>query len=129
MNTASALPRLLLLEPDPMLRHTVALTARSTGLAEVIEAASLGSAQELLRSTSLTGLILSLGTDDSELVLIEQVRNSQAPGHADVKVAVMVDQCDTPLAQRMQAAGVSQIILRPFKVKTLLRTVQLMAAA
>lgn len=119
---------LLLLEPDFMVRHTVALTARSTGLADVQEAPSLKTAQDILRRTSFDGLLLALGNEDQELELIEQLRSGQTQSPAGAVVAVMVTQCDTARAEKLRLVGVNQIILRPFKVKTLLGTIQGLAA-
>lgn len=113
----------LLLEPDAMVRRTVALTARSTGLAEIQEAPSLKTAQEVLRREAFDGLLLALDDDDQELDLIERLRSGQTPSPASATVAVMVAQCDQTRAEKLRVAGVNQIILRPFKVKTLLNAI------
>lgn len=115
---------LLLLEPDYMVRHTVALTARSTGLAEVQEAPSIKTAQEILRQTAFDGLLLALSDEDHELELVEQLRSGKTQSPAGTTVAVMVSQCDTARAEKLRLIGVNQIILRPFKVKTLLGAIQ-----
>lgn len=120
--------RLLLLEPDYMLRHTVALTARGTGLAEVQEAPSLKTAQAALRSAAFDGLLLALDGDHAELELVERLRSGKTQSPAGATVIVMVDQCDTTTAEKLRTVGVDQIILRPFKVKTLLGTIQRIAA-
>lgn len=116
--------QLLLLEPDYMVRHTVALTARSTGLAEVQEAPSLKTAQEILRQKAFDGLLLALSNEDHEIELIEQVRLGKTQSAAGTTVAVMLTQCDAARAEKLRSIGVNQIILRPFKVKTLLGTIQ-----
>lgn len=128
MNTPENKKQLLLLEPDYMVRHTVALTARSTGLAEVQEAPSLKTAQEILRRTAFDGLLVALGDADQELELVEQLRSGKTQSPASAVVAVMVSQCDAPRAERLRLVGVNQIILRPFKVKTLLGTIRDLAA-
>jgi len=120
--------QLLLLEPDNMVRRTVALTARSTGLAEVSEATNLDSARGLLRSSTFDGVLLNLSTEDQELELIEYLRAGKTATPSRATIAVMVMQCDAKLAKKLQSLGVNQIILRPFKVKTLLTTIQAIAA-
>lgn len=124
MSTPSHKKQLLLLEPDYMVRHTVALTARSTGLAEVQEAPSLKTAQEILRQKTFDGLLLALGAEDHELDLIQQLRSGRTLSPASTSIAVMVSQCDNDRAEKLRLLGVNQIILRPFKVKTLLGTIQ-----
>lgn len=123
MNRPPARKRLLLLEPDHMVRHTVALTARSTGLADIHEVPSLKTAQEVLRQTTFDGLLLALDNNDQALDLIERLRSGQTPSPASASIAVMVMQCDQARAEQLRVAGVNQIILRPFKVKTLLQTI------
>lgn len=127
MNRPPARKCLLLLEPDPMVRHTVALTARSTGLADIHEAPSLKTAQEVLRQTTFDGLLLALDNNNQALDLIERLRSGQTPSPASASVAVMVTQCDQARAEQLRVAGVNQIILRPFKVKTLLQTIMSMS--
>lgn len=124
MNGTTAKKQVLLLEPDYMVRHTVAMTARSTGLAEIQEAPSLKTAQEILRRTPFDGLLLALSSEDHELDLIEQLRSGKTLSAASAVVAVMLTQCDTARAQKLRTVGVNQIILRPLKVKTLLGTIQ-----
>lgn len=124
MKTPPRGKQLLLLEPDYMARHTVALTARSTGLAEVHEAPSFKTAQEMLSQMTFDGLLLALGADDRELELVEQLRCGRTQSPAGAAVAVIVSQCDMARAEKLRLIGVNQIILRPFKVKTLLGTIQ-----
>ncbi|MDE2600559.1 MAG: hypothetical protein KGL40_13145 [Rhodocyclaceae bacterium] len=118
----------LLLEPDHMVRHTVALTARSTGLADIQEAPSFKTAQEVLRQAAFDGLLLALDNADMGLELIERLRSGQTLSPASASVTVMVVQCDQLRAERLRLAGVNQIILRPFKVKTLLNAIHDMSA-
>lgn len=124
MKSPSHGKQLLLLESDYMVRHTVALTARSTGLAEVHEAPSLKTAQELLNQMTFDALLLALGADDRELELVEQLRSGRTQSPAGAPVAVIVSQCDMARAEKLRLIGVNQVILRPFKLKTLLGTIQ-----
>jgi DNA-binding response OmpR family regulator len=128
MSTTQRKSSLLLLEPDHMLRRTVALTARSANLAEVREATSIDNARALLKSDAFDGVLLTLSTEDHELELIENVRAGKTASSSGATIAVMVTQCDADRAKKLQLLGVNQIILRPFKVKTLLTTIQAIAA-
>lgn len=124
MNAPIPSTTLLLLEPDYMLRHTVAMTARSTGMAIVQEAPSIDTAASLLQSSRFDGLLISLDAEDQALELIAQLRQGKTMSKPEVPVAVMLGRCDTPTAMKLQLAGIKQIVLRPFKVKTLLQAIQ-----
>lgn len=117
---------LLLLEPDYMVRHTVAMTARGTGLADVREAAGADTARSYLKSESFDGLLLSL--DDEAFDLIDAVRAGGTASPRNTPIVVMAEQSDASLAIKLQQAGITRIILRPFKVKTLLSTIQTLSA-
>ncbi|HZY19944.1 MAG TPA: response regulator [Ramlibacter sp.] len=54
-----ALPRVLLVEPQFVLRRTFAAAARDLGLAEVHEAANLGAAERLAALQSYAAVVLS----------------------------------------------------------------------
>lgn len=120
--------QLLLLEPDAMVRHTVAMTARSIGLAEIHEAARRESAWEKVRRNKFNGFLLALGSDKLELDIVSEIRAGKTPSSPGANVAVLVDQCDQELLQTLRLVGVDQIVVRPFKVKTLLGTIQRIAA-
>ena len=105
MKSSPARKNFLLLEPDHMVRHTVALTARSTGLAEIQEAPSLKTAQEVLQQTTFDGLLLALDSNEQALELVERLRSGKTPSPSGAAIAVMVAQCDQARAERLRLAG------------------------
>ena len=130
MSSSKRLRKLLLLEPDYMLRHTVALTARSAGLAVVKEAPSIDTAHALLQSDRFDGALVAFNDgDDQAMWLIEYMRSGRSLSSADMPIGVMVGKCNAETATRLQSIGINQIILRPFKVKTLLNTIQVLSTS
>jgi len=89
---SSALPRVLLVEPQFVLRRTVATVARDLRLADVDEAATLGAAEHLAQTQRYDGVVLSSGAApdaaDALARLVAQTRATRgllllAPAHAE----------------------------------------------
>ena len=121
------MPVMLLLEPTTLLRRTVALTARSLGLANVHEAASHVLAQSLLDRKAFDGALIAIddqhGVHDEEaLALLDKVRSGGTASAASMPIAVMTDRCDAALLAALRARGVNRILLKPFKARHLLDT-------
>jgi hypothetical protein len=51
---------MLLVEPEPLLRRTVSLTARTLGLGHVHEAASIDAARRLLAERRFNGAVIAV---------------------------------------------------------------------
>jgi CheY-like chemotaxis protein len=114
---------MLLVEPETMLRRTVALTARSLGMANVHEAASTVAARELLRQQRFDGAILSIDANGGhDLTLLDQLRQGRTISKASIPVAVLAAQCDSQLLETLRERGVNRIIIKPFRARALLDT-------
>ena len=120
-------PDMLLVEPATLLRRTVALTARSMGLATVHEAASHALALRLLKGTSFDGVLIAV--DDlqgeggtSAIGLLDQVRAGATASKTTIPIAVMLDQVDAPMLAALRARGVTRVLLKPFKARNLVDT-------
>ncbi len=120
-------PDMLLVEPATLLRRTVALTARSMGLATVHEAASHALALRLLKGTSFDGVLIAV--DDlqgdggtSAIGLLDQVRAGGTASKTTIPIAVMLDQVDAPMLAALRARGVTRVLLKPFKARNLVDT-------
>jgi CheY-like chemotaxis protein len=121
---------MLLVEPATLLRRTVALTARSLGLANVHEAASHALALRLLKDTAFDGALIAF--DSAHLVeqadgasaigLLDQVRAGSTASRTTIPIAVMIDQCDAATLAALRARGVSRVLLKPFKARNLVDT-------
>jgi len=114
---------MLLVEPETMLRRTVALTARSLGMAHIHEAASAGSARDMLRQQRFDGAVIAIDTfGGHDLSLLDQLRQGRTISKASIPVAVLAAQCDGKLLEALRERGVNRVILKPFRVRALLDT-------
>lgn len=124
----AARPALLLVEEAFVLRRTVALTARDLDIADVHEAASPSVALRLLAENRFNGLLLALQDEPAGLALIRQVRAGQTRAPANAAIAVMVEHCSADDIARLRGEQIQRIVIKPYKVKTLLEVLQVLAA-
>lgn len=120
--------RLLLLEPQFVLRRTVSVMARDLGLAEVQEATNATAAEKLLFERRFNALLIALDDDGESLDLLRRLRagnTSQAP---DLPVAATASACDIELATRLKQLDVSRLLLKPFKVRSMLEAISALSA-
>ena len=111
---------LLLVEPQFLLRRTVAAVARDMRLATPKELTSIEQAAALVATRAFGALFLSLDDEAAALELMSRVRNGDTKCAPHVPIAVMAAACDTPLALRLKHLEVRRLLLRPFKVKGVL---------
>jgi hypothetical protein len=111
---------LLLVEPQFLLRRTVAAVARDMRLADPKELTSIEQAEALVAIQPFDALFLSLDEEDAALALMVLVRSGGTRCAADIPIAVTAAACGTPLALRLKELDVRRLLLRPFKVKGVL---------
>ena len=111
---------LLLVEPQFLLRRTVAAVARNMRLANPKEVTSIEQASSLVSIQAFDALFLSLDEEDAALELMSRVRNGDTRCAPDIPIAVTAATCGTPLALRLKELEVRRLVLRPFKVKGVL---------
>ena len=111
---------LLLVEPQFLLRRTVAAVARDMRLAIPKEITTIEQAESLVSFHAFDALFLSLDEESAALELMSRVRNGNTKCARDVPIAVTAAACGTPLALRLKHLEVKRLILRPFKVKGVL---------
>lgn len=115
------LKRMLLVEPESMLRRTVALTARSLGLAEVQEAASPALARQMLNQQAFDGALIAIDAGAAfDLSLLDQVRLGRSASNAQIPLAVLAARCDDTLLAALRERNVERVVLKPFRARTLL---------
>lgn len=125
---ASALPHsMLLVEKDPLLRRTVALTARTLGIAHIHEAASQMAACRMLGERTYHGAVIALDFGERRYAqydfnLLDEIRESTEPSCRDMPLAVLVEHCDAVLLQELRHRKVTRVILKPFRARILLDT-------
>ena len=122
-------PCVLLADSNGLLRQTVAITARSAGLADVQEVSNLTSARQQLMQREFDALILRLDDQRSALQLLEAVRAGRTFTHKDVGVALIAEQCDHSLASETFTLGVRHLLLQPFRVKAVLTAMDALLSA
>ncbi len=111
---------LLLVEPQFLVRRTVAAVARDMRLANPKELTTIEQAGSLVSFHAFDALFLSLDEEAAALELMSRVRNGDTKCAADVPIAVTAAACSTPLALRLKHLDVKRLLLRPFKVKGVL---------
>ena len=111
---------LLLVEPQFLLRRTVAAVARDMRLAVPREATTIELAETLVTIHAFDALFLSLDEEDAALALMSRVRRGETQCARDIPIAVTAAACATPLALRLKELEVRRLLLRPFKVKGVL---------
>lgn len=116
---------MLLVEEQNLLRKTVSLTARSLGLGTVHEAATVQSAERMLRERAFHGAVISIdcGADGDclyNLSLLDKVRNGLSASPATIPIAVMVDHATAELMYELRERHINRVILKPFRAKILL---------
>lgn len=125
---------ILLVEPEPMLRRTVVMTARGLGLGQVHEAASNDAALRMLRSRTFHGAVVAVncigsGADRQyDLGLIDRLRADELPGKT-MPIAIMAEQATAELLSALRDRHISRVILKPFRARVLLETIEKFGAA
>jgi DNA-binding NtrC family response regulator len=120
---------MLLVEPETLLRRTVSLTARTLGLGQVHEAASIDAARRMLEQRRFDGAVIAVdcvehaGQHRYDMTLVEQVRQGLTLSAAGIPIAIMADQATPELVQELQDRQICRVILKPFRAKVLLETI------
>ena len=115
MQTVQTVPALLLLEPDSLLRGTVASPARRLRLENVHEATSAGAAERLLELHRFEMLMMALEGDGLALQLLSDLRVAWFASSGNIPVAEMTDACEGDLIDHLKSVLVHEIVLKPSK--------------
>lgn len=115
---------LLLVESQSLLRSTVASVARDLELARVDEVSSIDAAETRLARKRYDALLLSIEELVPTLHLLRRVRDGDFHGSADLAVVAMSHACDAELAEQLKLFEVRRLLLKPFKVKLLLQSIE-----
>lgn len=114
---------LLLIEPYFVMRRTVASVASGLQGIKVHEAPSVESASALLSGRAFDGFVVALEDQEAVLSLINSIRSGETLSPASASVAVTAEHCDVATIAALRELGVRRILVKPFKVKTILETV------
>lgn len=122
------LPRILLVEPDGLVRGTVVSVCRELQLADIVQAGSCDLAAKLLVDDSLQAGIVSLSDCGSGLALLTQMREGAFACAADMPVAMTAAGIDATMAGQLKALRIRRLLLKPFKIRDLVATVEALMA-
>lgn len=119
---------ILLVEPSNLLRRTVSLTVRSLGTAEVTEAATYPLAHQLCERRAFDAAVIAVEWPQPVdacrgLTLIQQLRSGDCASAASIPIAVLVESCNAELLQVLRACGVARILIKPFRVRDVIDTI------
>lgn len=122
-------PLLLLVDPNSLLRRTLALVARELNIALVVEANSHDLAQRMLEARSVQALLIDVDERLPALALLEGVRGGSLQCPRDTPIALTAGIVDAASLELFAQFGVKRVMLKPFKVKTALEVVQMLVDA
>lgn len=122
------MPQLLLVEPDNLVRNTVAGVCRELELAQVHHAASLSVGLQMLQSQPMDVLLLSMAETEPAIELITRLRAGGFSSPAEAPVAVMASSADAATVQRLKALKIRRLLLQPFKIHDVVHTVEALCA-
>ncbi len=126
MNTP--LPRLLLVEPQFVLRRTIVTVARNLGVVDFHEANNLERARTLLTSEIYQGLVIDFQQGTPALALLGDLRMGKFASRPDALVIVTAALAPPDLARHLQEVGVRHVLGKPFKIGDLLQLIREAAA-
>lgn len=114
----------LLIEPDGLVRSTVASVCRELELVRMHQATSLAMGEQWLQTWKADGLMLSLADPDAALDLLGRLRGGDFRSEASIPVAVMAPACDAAMLKRLKELDVRRFLLQPFKLREVIQTVE-----
>ena len=129
MNTAqTALPPVLLVEPQFVLRRTLVSVAREMRLVEFHEATSMARALSALNTRRFTGIVLDVGDGNEGVELLAELRKGSFACDAEVPVILMSSRPGAQIDETLQAFRPVGVLQKPFKINALLQSMSFMAA-
>ena len=117
---------ILLLERSTMVGNIIVSTARQLGLRPVRLVTNCRSAQQFLEHHPFDGVITSLEEEEETLQLLQALREGAFKSMANTPVAITTTQCDAVLALRIKELHVRRILLKPFKIRDLITTIEML---
>ena len=123
MNSAKALPRVLLFEQHFVMRRTIVSVARDLGVANVQEASTIDRARALLSTDTFDGIVLDCDDAGRTIDLLGELRHGKFNSPADAPVIVMAAELRRADEQQLEALTVTEVLRKPFKIGDLLNVI------
>ena len=120
---SAMLPRILLVEPQFVLRRTMVMVARDLGMVDFHEASSVGRARALLATGAYEGLVLDLQEGPQALELLGELRQGRFATPRDARVVVLAGGGSPVNAERLQGLDVDRVLGKPVRISELLDAV------
>ena len=120
---STMLPRILLVEPQFVLRRTMVMVARDLGMVDFHEASSVGRARALLATGAYEGLGLDLPEGPQALELLSDLRQGRFATPRDARVVVLAGGGNPVDVERLQGLGVARVLGKPVRISELLDAV------
>ena len=120
---SAMLPRILLVEPQFVLRRTMVMVARDLGMVDFHEASSVGRARALLGTGAYEGLVLDLQEGPQALELLGELRQGRFATPRDARVVVLAGGGSPVDAERLQGLDVARVLGKPVRISELLDAV------
>lgn len=117
------LPRVLLVEPQFVLRRTIAMVARDLGMVDFYEASNVGRARTLLAGDAFDGLVLDVQEGAQVMELLSDLRRGRFATPPDVRVVVLATDGKPVDEARLQALGVTRVLGKPVRISDLLAAI------
>lgn len=116
--------KLMLVEPDGLVRSTVASVCRDMQLARVRQITSVAMGEQWLKSGKPDGLLISLTEGDASLAFLTRLREGGLRCDPALPVAVMAREADAALVARLKELDVRRFLLQPFRLRDVIHTVE-----
>ena len=117
-------PEILIIEHSAMVGNIIVSTARQLGLQTLRLVSNARSAQHFMEHQTFVGLIAALDDEEEALALIDKLRKGQFRSPENLPVAITTGFCSTELAHRLKALGPRRILIKPFKIRDLVSTIE-----
>ena len=122
-------PEILLIEQSAMIGNIIVSTARQLGLQPIRLVTSSRGALQLMENQVFAGLITSLDDEAAALALIQRLRDGKFKSPSNTPIAITTGQCSAELANRIKLFNARRILLKPFKIRDLVTTIEILASA
>lgn len=119
---STSLRKVLLVEPDGLMRGTVASVCRDMHTARVRQTMSVASAAHWLKTETPDGLLISLAEGDAALDFLTQLRAGAFSCDQHLPVAAMARTADPSLVARLKELDVRRLLLQPFRLRDVINT-------
>lgn len=120
----AALPKVLLVEPDGLVRGTVASVCRELQLARVRQEISVSAGEQWLKTGTPKALLLSLSEGEAALDFLTRLRAGALRCDADLPVVAMAREGNAALVLRLKELDVRRLLLQPFKLRDVIHTLE-----